>query len=174
MSELQAEIAVLFKPKDARSSVLYNVPLHTQRIIKLYIQPKAGTGFLVEILPPQAGWLSLNQYTGKIPFTVTLTIDTTGLEPVSLYKENLIFTVNGIEIHREPIYLSTQLYDPSLLQEGTLIALLNPGKKRKNILISIVTVLNIIRNFTVAIVFLWLLLLALLLVILIVSVAAGG
>lgn len=174
MNDFQAEIAVLFKPGDARSRVLYNVPLNTKRIIKLYIHPKVGTGFSVAILQPQSHWLKLTKHTGKIPFTTTATIDTTGLEPVSLYKENLVFTVNGVEIHKEPIYLSTQLYDSSLLQEGMVVRPLNPGKRKKNVLISILTGLEIIRNFVVTFVFLWLLLLGLLIVMIIVSAVASG
>ena len=83
-------------------------------------------------------------------------------------------TVNGVEIHKEPIFLSTQLYDPSLLQGGAVIRPLNPGKKKKNVLISILTALAVIRNFIVAFVFLWLLLLGLLIIMFIVSVAASG
>ena len=174
MNDFHAEIAVLLRPKDARSHILYNVPLNTKRAIKLYIHPKVGSNFSVEILQPQSGWLKLSQYTGKIPFTTTVTIDTTGLEPVSVYKEELVFTVNGVEIHKEPIFLSTQLYDPSLLQGDTLVRPLNPGTKKKNFLISILTSLEVIRNFVVAFIFLWLLLLGLLIIMLIVSVAASG
>ena len=174
MTAFQAEIAVFFKPKDARSRVLYNVPLNTKQVIKLSIHPKVGSGFVVEILPPQSDWLKLSQHTGKIPFTTAVTIDTTGLEPFSLYKEELVFTVNGVEIHKEPIFLSTQLYDPDLLQGVTVIRPLNPGKRKKNAVISILTALAVIRNFIVAFVFLWLLLLGLLIIMLIVSVAASG
>ena len=174
MTAFQAEIAVFFKPKDARSRVLYNMPLNTKQVIKLSIHPKVGSGFVVEILSPQSDWLKLSQHTGKIPFTTAVTIDTTGLEPVSLYKEELVFTVNGVEIHKEPIFLSTQLYNPDLLQGGAVIRPLNPGKKKKNVLISILTILEVIRNFVVAFVFLWLLLLGLLIIMLIVSAAASG
>jgi hypothetical protein len=174
MSEFQAEIAVLFKPKDARSSVLYNVPLCTKRTFKLYIHPKVGTAFSVKILPLRSEWLRLNHDRGEIPFTVTATIDTTGLEPVSLYKEDLIFTVNGVEVHKEPIYLSTQLYESEILAGASLVTWLNPGKRKKNILISVLTLLEIIRNFLVAIVFLWILVLALSLILIIVSVAGSG
>ena len=173
MTEFQAELAVFFKPKDARSRVLYNVPLNTKRVIKLFIQPKVGSDFSVEILPPQSDWLKLSQHAGKVPFTTTVTIDTTGLEPLSFYKEELVFTVNGVEIHKEPFYISTQLYDPSLLEEGEVVKPLNPGKKKKNILISILTGLEIIRNFVVAFVFLWLLLLGLTIIMVIVSFAAN-
>lgn len=174
MTEFQAEIAVLFKPRDARSSVLYNVPLNTKRVIKLNVLPKVGTDLSIEILHPLSDWLRLTQYAGKIPFTTTLMIDTTGLELASLYKEDLIFTVNGVTVHKEPIYLSIQLYDPSILQEGAMVRVLNSGKKKKNALISILTGLEVIRNFVVAIVFVWLLLLALSIIMLIVSVAISG
>jgi hypothetical protein len=174
MNDFHAEIAVLFRPKDARSHVLYNVPLNTKRVLKLSIQPKVGSGFSVEVLQPQSRWLKLSQYTGKIPFTTTVMIDTTGLEPVSVYKEELVFTVNGVAIHQEPIFLSTQLYDPSLLQGGAVFRPLNPGKKKKNVLISILTIFEVIRNFVVAFVFLWLLLLVLSILMLIISVAASG
>lgn len=83
-------------------------------------------------------------------------------------------TVNGVEIHKEPIFLSTQLYDPSLLQGGAVIRPLNPGKKKKNMLISILTTLEVFRNFVVAFVFLWLLLLVLSILMLIIGVVASG
>ena len=83
-------------------------------------------------------------------------------------------TVNGVEIHKEPIFLSTQLYDPSLLQVGAVIRPLNPGKKKKNMLISILTTLEVFRNFVVAFVFLWLLLLVLSILMLIIGVVASG
>lgn len=174
MADLQADIAVIFKPRDARSSKLYNVPLNTKRTIKLLVRPKVGDNFSITIRPPQTVWLTLTQNTGEIPFTTTLIVDTTGLEPATLYKENLIFTVNGVEIHREPIYLSTQLYDPTLLQAGELITPLNPGKKKKNMLVSLMTAMHIISQFLIAIGFLYVLLLVLLLIMLIVSVAGNG
>ena len=108
MNDFHAEIAVLFRPKDARSHVFYNVPLNTTRMIKLYIHPKVGSDFSVEILQPQSGWLKLSQYTGKIPFTTTVTIDTTGLKPVSVYKEELVFTRDYTDLKRRCILANSK------------------------------------------------------------------
>lgn len=174
MADLQADIAVGFKPRDARSSILYNVPLNTKRTINLSIRPKVGHNFSVAIHSSQTDWLILTQNTGEIPFTTTLIIDTTGLEPATLYKENLIFAVNGVEVHREPIYLSTQLYDSTVLQAGELIAPLNLGKKKKNILITLMTVFQVISHFVIAIGFLYVVLVVIVVILLIISIAANG
>lgn len=174
MRELQADVAVFFRPKDARSRVLYNVPLNTKRAIKLDIRPKVGDDFTVDILQPQACWLRLSQHTGTVPFTLTLAVDTTGLEPVTLYQEDLTFTVNGVEIHREPIYLSTQLYDPTVLQGSELVPVLNPGKKKKNILITMLTGLQLTCNFVVAIGFLYVLLLVAAAILLFITIVANN
>jgi len=174
MADLQADIAVVFKPSDARSRLLYNVPLNTKRMIKLSIRPKVGDNFSVTIRPPQTAWFTLTPNTGEIPFTTTLLVDTTGLEPATLYKENLIFTVNGVEIHREPIYLSTQLYDPMILQAGEPITPLNPGKKKKHILISLMTGMRIISHFIIAIGFLYVLLVVIVIIILIITIIANN
>lgn len=174
MADLQADIAVVFKPRDARSRMLYNVPLNTKRMIKLSILPKVGDNFSIIIHLPQTAWLTLTPNTGEIPFTTTLMIDTTGLEPATLYKESLSFTVNGVEIHREPIYLSTQLYDPTILQARKQMTPLNPGKKKKNILISLMTGIRIISHFIIAIGSLYVLLLVIVIIMLIITIIANN
>lgn len=174
MRNFRADIAVFFDPKDTRSRVLYNVPLETKRVFKLSVKARVGRNFSVEIRQTQSGWIQLSKHVETTPFVTTVQIDTTGLEAVTRYQEDLIFTVNGVEVHREPIYLTTQLYDPQVSQENTVLIPLNIGKKRKNPLISILSGLEVLRNFAVVFIFLWLLLLGLSVAILVTSLFGSG
>lgn len=174
MSNFRADIAVFFDPKDARSRVLYNVPLDTKRVFKLSVRARVGRNFAVEIHQTQSSWIQLSKHAETTPFITTIQIDTTGLEAVTRYQEDLIFTVNGVEVHREPIYLTTQLYDPELSQANTVLIPLNIGEKRKNPLISILTGLEVLRNFAVVFIFLWIFLLGLSVVILVTSLFGSG
>ncbi|MEZ4621183.1 MAG: hypothetical protein R2867_37570 [Caldilineaceae bacterium] len=173
MNDLQVDIAVSFKPQNVRSTVLYNVPLNTKRVAKMIVYPRIGEKFEVEIAQPQSAWLSLTRYGGIVPFSTTLIVDTTHLHAVSLYKEDLHFLVNGVEIHQEPIYLSTKLYDPND-QNVQLIHPFNLPKRKKNFLVTVLTWITVVSNFIVAFGALFVLLIVVLVIILIIALVFSG
>lgn len=134
------EIAVYWEPTHPRSQVCFNVPLKTTRTCKLMIIPRVTEGFSVIIKEPCSSWLKLSKRTGKVPFNTLVTIDTTNLGYGEGFKEHLEFQVDGVTIYKEPIYLTTQVYEPkeeAILQRS--FAPLHAGKPRRNIFISIYT-----------------------------------
>jgi len=141
------EIAVYWEPAHPRSQVWFNVPLKTMRTCKLMIVPRVTDGFSVIIKEPHSSWLRLSKRTGKVPFYTLVTIDTTTLGYGEGFKENLEFQVDGVTVYKEPIYLTTQVYEPT--EEGILQRPFEPlhaGKPRRNIFISIYTAISTVYS----------------------------
>ena len=167
--EWHVDISVSIKPKDARTKVLYNVPIGTERMFRVSVLPRIGRDFAVDIAQPQASWIRLRKESGKVPFTTSVEINTYGLEPASIYMEDLVFAVNGVDIHREPVMLSTQFYDPANLPDVPLYTPLNPGKRKKYLFLSMISAINTVTQFAIAAVVLIVALFILLFVLLIFS-----
>ena len=147
MSQPTPEIALRWEPPHPRSQVWFNVPLYTRRTVTLIIQPRISEDFSVIIKEPLSTWLKVARRTGKVPFKTTVTVDTSRLGSGEGFKEELEFQVEGVTIYREPIYLTTQLYDPAeeqILQQPFVP--LHASKPRKNILISIYTAISTAYN----------------------------
>src|SRR5258708_5279206 len=112
MNQSISKIALKWEPTQPKSQNLFNIPLNTKKEAKMTNKPREGEGFSVIIKEPASVWLKVAKRTGKVPFSTLVTVDTTGLDFGQGFEEALEFQVNNITIHQEPIYLTTQVYDP--------------------------------------------------------------
>lgn len=159
MNQSTPEIAITWNPSHPRSQSWFNVPLNTVCKVELVIQARIGTDFLVVIKKPLSPWLSLSRRTGIVPFRTIVTVDTAGLGYREGHKEELEFQVSGITIYKEPIYLTTQVYDPNE-QQGLQqsFAPLDAGRPKRNLFISIFTAISTLYHIGFSIVFMLLVL----------------
>lgn len=169
MNQSLPEIALKWEPAHPRSRLWFNVPLNTKRVAKLTIQSRVGEGIPLIIKEPTSPWLKITKRTGKVPFSTLVMVDTTGLKLGQGFKEVVEFQANNITIHQEPIYLTTQVYDPNeepILQQT--FAPLQVSKPKRNILISIYIAISTAYHIAFSFVVVWLLLLAICIVLVIV------
>jgi hypothetical protein len=169
------EIAIRWEPAHPRSEAWFNVPLNTRRTVSLIIHPRVSEGFLVTINEPLSSWLKISKRIGKVPFKTAVIIDTNGLDYGQGFKEELEFQVDGITIYKEPIYLTTQLYDPtgqSGLQKS--FTTLSASRPRRNPFISIYSAISTTYHIGCSFVIVWILLFVICLLLIIVTAAISG
>ena len=150
------DISIKWDKPNLQSEELFNVPLGRKIKLKLNVEGRALEAFYVVIAQPKSSWLSMSKRSGKVPFSVTVIVDTTDLEAAQGYKEILEFRSRGDVIYTEPIYLTTQVYEPQQLETEPYILPLNPGKARRNVFRSILNGSLVIYHLGMAVVYLWL------------------
>lgn len=168
------EIAVYWEPAYPRSHVWFNVPIKTLRTCKLVIVPRVAAGFSVIIKEPNSSWLRLSRQTGKVPFYTLVTIDTANLGYGEGFKETLEFQVDGVTVYKEPIYLTTQVYEPK--KEEILQRPFDPlhaRKPKRNIFISIYTTISTVYSIAFSFVVLLVLVFVICLVLVIITAATN-
>lgn len=148
------DISIKWDKPNLRSEELFNVPLNSTIKLKLSIEGRSSEAFYVVVGQPRSSWLSLSRTTGKVPFTVIVTVDTTGLEAAQGYKEILEFRSQGEVIYTEPLYLTTQVYDSEQLETEQYILPLNPGKPHRNPILSLLNGISIIYHLGMSVVYL--------------------
>lgn len=90
------EIAVRWDPPDVQSSLFFKIPRGEKRRARLFVEPRVGRGFTVEILEPESGWLRVldpPDRRGIPPFIAVVEVDTTQLHAEQIYSDDLLFVV---------------------------------------------------------------------------------
>ena len=149
------EISLKWNKPHHRSEELFNVPLNQIVKLRLQIEARSGASFFVTMSHSGSSWLSLSRTVGKVPYQITVTVDTTGLQEGQGYKDVLEFRSRGETIYLEPVYLTTQVYDPGQLATQPYGFPLNPGKPRRNPLRTIWYGLAVVYHFIMAAIYLW-------------------
>ncbi len=149
------DISIKWDKPNLQSEVLFNVPLSSTIKLKLSVEGRSNETFYVVIAQPKSSWIGLSKTTGKVPFSVTVTVDTTGLEAAQGYKEILEFRSQGEVIYTEPVYLTTQVYEPQQLETEPYVLPLNPGKPQRNPFRGLLNGLSIIYHLGMSIMYLW-------------------
>lgn len=107
------------------------------------------------MLRKTSGWLHLSKRSGKPPFNVVVTVDTTGLAEATGYKEMLEIWSGRELIHYEPIYLTTQVYEYEQLVEQPYAFPLLAGKAKRNIFWFLVDGFLTLYHLILTLVYLW-------------------
>jgi hypothetical protein len=148
------DISIKWDKPNLRSEELFNVPLRSTVTLKLNVEGRSSEAFYVVIAQPKSSWLSLSRASGKVPFSVTITVDTTGLEAAQGYKEILEFRSQGEVIYTEPVYLTTQVYDSAQLETEPYVLPINPGKPNRNPILGLLNGISIIYHLGMSVVYL--------------------
>ena len=163
------EIAVSWDKPNHRSNELFNVPPDAKIILKMTVQSRAaGTAYVV-IGQPNSSWLTLSKYVGKVPFTVAVTVNTTGLQEGTGYREILEFRSMGQLIYTEPIYVTTKLYDSQQLKQEHYSIPINPGQPSRNPFRMVLNAILTVYHLFLTVVYLWVGLFVLVLIIAVIT-----
>ena len=149
------EISVTWENPNHRSKELFNVPLNTIIKLKLSVQARTSETFLVVVSARKSSCLTLSKTTGKVPFSTTVIIDTSSLQAGQGYKEVLEFRSRGELLYTEPVYVTTQVYDPQQLVAQPYALPLNPGKPYRNPFRTILNAVSTVYHLCLTVVYVW-------------------